>query len=363
MPFETRKINFYPSIKSDNFVVQFENMEGIEAVSDILSTPKNILITSHRNPDGDAIGSSLAMFHWLQQQGHRVMVAFPSEYPAIYSWMPAIDAAQIYDLDPEPVDGFLEHLEVSIILDYNSLSRIDKMGEALDGKAPYTILIDHHLYPDPIGDFLLSDTTASSTCELVFRFFQEFAGRQQITVDIAECLYTGILTDTGGFQYSTSPDLFRTAASLQELGVNHNLLHDRIFYALEEKNLRLLGHCLTNRMEIIEAYHTGIIFLNKHDFTVFDIQRGDTEGIVNYLLKVRGIRMAIFVRQQPTIIKISLRSKGDFSVEEIAKTYFNGGGHRNASGGYTKMGLAATLDLIKSILPNYKEELTKSEII
>lgn len=334
-------------------------MQGIEEVRTVLSTPKNILITSHRNPDGDAIGSSLAMCQWLKKKGHRVMVAFPSEYPAIYQWMPGINEIQIYDVDPEPIADFTQHLEVSIILDYNSLTRIDKLGSFLEDRDLYTILIDHHLYPDPIGDFILSDTTASSTCELVYRFIESYDRANLTDLTIATCIYTGILTDTGSFQYSTSPALFRCVAALQEIGLDTTAVHDQIFNTMEEKNLRLLGHCLANRMEILEEYRTGIIFLNKHDYQVYDIQRGDTEGIVNYLLRLKNVHMAIFIRQQPTIIKISFRSKGDFSVEEIAKNYFNGGGHRNAAGGYTKSSLAATLDLIKAILPSYKEQLIK----
>lgn len=334
-------------------------MLGIEEVRSVLSTPKNVLITSHRNPDGDAIGSSQAMSQWLQQQGHRVMVAFPSEFPNIYEWLPGIKDIQIFDVDPEPIEEFSKHIEVSVILDYNSLERIDKMGKLLEGKKIYTILIDHHLYPDPIGDFILSDTTASSTCELVHRFIEAFDKKTMTDLSIATCIYTGIITDTGSFQYSTSPALFRTVASLQEIGLETDVIHDRIFNTLEEKNLRLLGHCLANRMEILEEFKTGIIFLNKHDFQVYEIQRGDSEGIVNYLLKLKNVHMAIFIRQQPTIIKISFRSKGDFSVEEIAKNYFNGGGHRNAAGGYSKSSLSATMDLIKSILPQFKEQLIK----
>ena len=335
-------------------------MEGIEEVKSLLATPKNILITSHRNPDGDAIGSSLAMARWLEAKGHRVMVAFPSEYPATYHWMPGIEGVEIFDVDSSALDSFAQHVEVSVILDYNSLTRVDKMSKYLEGDHLYTIMIDHHLYPDAIGDFILSDTTASSTCELVYRFMEKYDSRPLIDLDIASCIYTGILTDTGSFQYSTSPALFRTVASLQEIGINTNLIHDRIFNTLHEKNLRLLGHCLVNRMEILEDYNTGIIFLNKHDFQVYDIQRGDTEGIVNYLLKIEKVTMAIFIRQQPTIIKISFRSKGDFSVEEIAKNYFNGGGHKNASGGFSKTSLSATLDKIHSILPRYQEQLNKS---
>ncbi len=334
-------------------------MQGIDEVKGTLATPKNVLITSHRNPDGDAIGSSLAMGHWLRDKGHRVMIAFPSEYPEIYSWMPGIDEIEIYDVDPEPIESFIRKVEVSIILDYNSLERIDKLGKLLQGISPYTLLIDHHLYPDDLGDFVLSDTAASSTCELIYRFVEAYDGKPVRDPEITACLYTGILTDTGAFQYSTTPTLFRIVADLQETGLQSDLIHNRIFNSISEKTLRLLGHCLNNRMEILPDYSTGIIFLNKHDFKVFDIQRGDTEGIVNYLLKVKNVHMAVFIRQQPTIIKISFRSKGEFSVEEIAKNHFNGGGHRNAAGGYSKMSLAATLDKLKSLLPQYKEQLNK----
>ncbi len=342
-------------------MLQFSPMQGLEAVREELAVPRKILITSHRNPDGDAIGSSLAMYHWLIRKGHEVMVAFPSEYPSGYAWMPAVDDIRIFDIDSEAIASYIENMDFSIVLDYNSLSRIDKMGELLSEKSVFTILIDHHLYPDPIGDFILSDHTASSTCELVYQFIKAYDQDQyRPDIKISECIYTGILTDTGSFQYGTSPALFRSVAMLQEEGVDNNVLQDLIFNTLEEKNLRLLGHCLSNRMEIIEDYRTGIIFLNKHDYQVFDIQRGDTEGIVNYLLKLKNVQVAAFIRQQPTIVKISLRSKGNFSVEEIAKNYFNGGGHRNASGGYAKRSLAATIDQFKSILPQYKEKIIKS---
>ncbi len=336
------------------------HMSSIQKVREVLALPKNIIITSHRNPDGDAIGSSLAMMHWLKAMGHRVTVAFPSEFPPLYNWMPGSDQVLIYDLDTEALNTIIDNAEVSIMLDYNSLQRIDKMGERLATKDVFGILIDHHLYPDPLGDYILSDTTASSTCEMVYHFMREFEHGPAIDTKIGDCLYTGIITDTGSFQYATSARLFRTVADLKDLGVDNHYLHQLIFQTMEEKNLRLLGHCIYNRMEILEEYQTGLFFLNKHDYQVFDIQRGDTEGIVNYLLKLKKVKCAVFFRQQQTIVKISFRSKSDFSVEEIAKNYFNGGGHRNAAGGYWKKSLGSAIDKLKEILPLYKEELNKS---
>lgn len=346
--------------KLDFGACNYNYMTSISQVREVLQSPKNIVITSHRNPDGDAIGSSLGMMHWLEAMGHQVTVVFPSEFPALYNWMPGADRIRIYDLEPDEIDPLIHQAEVSIMLDYNSLQRIDKLGETISKKKRYNILIDHHLYPEPIADHMLSDTSASSTCELVYRFIKEYEVGAPISTSIGDCLYTGIITDTGSFQYATSARLFRVVAELKELGVDNHYLHQLIFQNMEEKNLKLLGHCIYNRMEIIPEYQTGIFFLNKHDFQVFDIQRGDTEGIVNYLLKLGNVKFAAFFRQQQTIVKVSFRSKGDFSVEEIAKTYFNGGGHKNAAGGYWKNSLASAMDQLKEILPAYKEGLTKS---
>jgi bifunctional oligoribonuclease and PAP phosphatase NrnA len=220
-------------------------------------------------------------------------------------------------------------------------------------------MIDHHLEPESFPDFLLSDTTASSTSELIYDFIQLMGWEALLDVKIGECIFTGIVTDTGSFKYSTSPKLYRTVASLVELGVNDYLLQDLITNSQEEKHLRLLGHCLFNRMEILEEYRTGIITLTKEDYARFDIQRGDTEGIVNYILRIRGIIMAVFITEQPTIVKISLRSKGDFSVQEIAQKHFKGGGHKNASGGASFIGLKATLKKFRELLPEYREALNR----
>lgn len=319
--------------------------------------PKDIVITTHRNPDGDAIGSSLAVYHYLRSLGHSVKIISPSEYPDFLEWMPAVHNILIYDIEPEDSARAIGQAEIIFYLDFNALDRIDKVGELTDAHRCTKIMIDHHLYPDPMADYLISDTTASSTCELVYDFMDRLGDKQKIDKTIAECIFTGILTDTGSFKYSTSPKLFRLAAALMELGVDDYLLQDLIFNSLDEKYLRLLGHCLHQRLEILDEYHTAIISLTKEDYEYFNIQRGDTEGIVNYLLKLKHIKLAAFITEQPTIVKISLRSKGDFSVQEIAKKHFKGGGHKNASGGYSFQNLKITLRKFKEILPEYKEQL------
>lgn len=337
-------------------------MENLHEIKSLLAIPKDIVLTTHRNPDGDAIGSSLALYHYLNKLGHTVRIISPSEYPEFLEWMPNVQDIIIYDVDPERSKDTIERADIIFYLDFNALDRIDKVGELTDARRCVKILIDHHLYPDPMADHVFSDTTASSTCELIYDFIDRLGDKQKIDRDIGNCIFTGILTDTGSFKYSTSPKVFRLAAELIELGVDDYLLQDLIFNSLDEKYLRLLGYCLNRNMEILDEYHTGIITLSKEDYEKFNIQRGDTEGIVNYLLKLKNVKLAAFITEQPTIVKISLRSKGNFSVQEIAKKHFKGGGHKNAAGGYSFQNLKITVRKFKELLPEYRELLQKSEI-
>jgi phosphoesterase RecJ-like protein len=332
-------------------------MDNIAELKAFLAVPRHIILTTHRNPDGDVIGSSLALYHYFVRQGHTVQVIAPSEYPDFLAWMPGVEEVVIYDVEPERSKELIEKADILFALDYNELERVDKMGEAMAvSKAP-KVMIDHHLYPEGFADFVLSDTSASSTCELVYDFFYMLGAEQEMDRKVAEAIFTGILTDTGSFKYSTSAKLFRIVAELLERGVDDVMLQDLIFNSMNEKHLRLLGHCLYNRMEILEEYHTGIIWLTKEDYEQYNIQRGDTEGIVNFLLKLKDVKVAAFIHEQPKITKISLRSKGDFSVQEIAKQHFKGGGHKNASGGASFIGLENTIKKFKSLLPQYKEAL------
>lgn len=332
-------------------------MENIKELKALLSYPKDIVITTHRNPDGDAIGSSLGVYHFLNKLGHAVRIVSPSEYPEGFGWMKDIEKIIIYDTEPEEAEGVILRADIIFCLDFNALDRIDKVGDLVEKAKGVKVMVDHHLYPEPFAEFVLSDTTASSTCELAFDLITGLGWKEHIDHVIGECLFTGILTDTGSFKYSTSAKLYRIVAELIEFGVDDYKLQDLIFNSMGEKHLRLLGHCLNNRMEILEEFQTGIITLTKEDYADFDIQRGDTEGIVNFLLKVKNVKVAAFITEQPTIVKISLRSKGDFSVQEIAKRHFKGGGHKNASGGYSFQSLDATVRRFKNVLPQYRDQL------
>ncbi|MFT4664389.1 MAG: phosphoesterase RecJ-like protein [Polaribacter sp.] len=334
-------------------------MTNLNDLKALLNVPKNIVLTSHRNPDGDAIGSTLGMKHLLDQFGHTVHCIFPSEYPDNVAWMPDAEDIIIFDIDPERSEEVLKTADLIFCLDYNSLSRVDKLGDLINkmDKAEL-VLIDHHLDPDIRANFIMSVPDASSTCELVYEFILLMEKKLSITIDVAESLLTGILTDTGSFKYSTSPRLFVIVSKLVERGADLTRLQDLIFNSMNEKQLRLLGHCLKHRMEILEEYNTALITLHRKDYETYDIQRGDTEGIVNYMLKMKNIKTAVFITEQPTVVKLSLRSKGDISVQSIASKHFKGGGHKNASGGYSFTGLRSTVAKFKEVLPEFKEMLT-----
>ena len=332
-------------------------MENLQELKRILSIPQDVVILTHRNPDGDAVGSSLGLSLFLQKGGHSVKVIAPSEYPDFLAWMPQANDILIYDLEPEEGEQAIKRSTLIFCLDFNSLDRIDKAGEVAAAHQVPKVVIDHHLYPEPFADYLLSDTTASSTCELVYDFIGMLDGFSQMDPVIGDCLFTGILTDTGSFKYSTSAKLFRIVARLLETGVDDIRLQDLIFNSLQEKQLRILGHCLYNRMEILPEFQTGIITLTKEDYAKFDIQRGDTEGVVNFLLKLKNVKLAAFIHEQPTIVKLSLRSKGDIDVQEMAKKNFRGGGHKNAAGGASFHNLTVTVRRFKELLPQYREQL------
>lgn len=343
---------------------KFKNMDAqIKEIKELLNVPKYISIVSHRNPDGDAVGSSLGLYHYLNQLGHTVRVVLPSDYPMNFAWMPDVEDITIYDIYQERAKEIIERSDMIFCLDFNALDRIDKLGEMIHLKTNMTkVLIDHHLDPEPFADYVISDTAASSTCELIYQFICDLGDKSKLTIPIGECLYTGMMTDTGSFKYATNVRLFLQLADLKALGIDDYKIQDRIFNSALEKQIRLLGHCLANRMEVLPEFKTAIVYLLKQDYVDFDIQRGDTEGIVNQLLLMKEVKMAAFITEQPNIIKFSIRSKGDMNVQEICQKYFNGGGHKNASGGYMHSNIHAAMRKFKEILPLYKEKILAAKV-
>lgn len=326
-------------------------MEDILKLKASLQSPKEVVILSHRNPDGDAIGSSMAMRQFLESFGHNVSVIFPSEFPSNFEFLPGVFRSHIYDLDPAVCKEKIGKAEAIFCLDFNALDRIDKLGEDVQFSQAMKVMIDHHLDPEPFADIVISIPEASSTCELIYKVIDEMGFSYKINPQIGECLFTGLMTDTGSFRYSTTSYTYQVASALKRGGVDDYELANKIFNSQKEKHLRILGHCLANRMEIIDDCGLGIMWLTKQDYVDLNIQRGDTEGIVNYLLLMDKVKVGVLVLEQPSIIKLSLRSKGDISVQEIASKHFNGGGHKNASGGGVYASLQDVIAKVKKIIP------------
>lgn len=340
-----------------NFALRLKHMKELD-ISDIklmLEMPKRVAILTHRNPDGDAIGSSLALKSFLEMTGHTATVIFPTDYPPIFHFLEGIESSLVSVAQMEESVHVVENSDIIFLLDFNGLDRIDRLGPIVQEAGAVKIMIDHHLDPEPIADWELTDPMASSTCELIHVFIDMLGSRDLIDVGMGTALFTGLLTDTGSFKFATNTRLFQVASHLKAIGVDDYGLQNRLFNSLTEKQLKLIGHCIANRMEVLQDLQTGIIFLNKDDFRRFRIQRGDTEGIVNYILMMGKMRIAIFITDQNGTIKMSFRSKGDVSVQGIAKEYFSGGGHKNASGGTGKETLTETIEFLKKILPGYLE--------
>ena len=326
-------------------------MTTVSDLREFLRAPREVVLLSHRNPDGDAIGSCLGMRRYLEGLGHRVAVLVPSDYPEFLQFLDGVEDTLVYDTQADACRAAIDRAGLIGLLDFNAFDRIDKLGELVLAKADTPrFLIDHHLFPEAMADVVVSDTSASSTCELVYRTIKDMGDSERISPEVVEALMTGVLTDTGGFSYATNARLLREVAEMFEIGVDFERLQTAIFSGYTEKQLRILGHCLANRMEIFPERRAGLITLTKRDYEQFEIKRGDTEGIVNHLLRIKGIELAAFITEQPNIVKLSLRSKGDIDVQAMAAEHFKGGGHRNAAGGYSHSGLRATIAKFKQVL-------------
>ncbi|WP_335965944.1 bifunctional oligoribonuclease/PAP phosphatase NrnA [Galbibacter sp. PAP.153] len=331
----------------------------IKELKKVLSSPKKIVVIPHKNPDGDAIGSSLGVYHYLKQNKHDISIISPNDYPDFLKWMPGEEVVIKYDVQNDIACKKIKEAELIFTLDFNSLSRIDEVANGLKAFTGDYVMIDHHQAPDDYAKYTYSDTSMSSTCEMVYNFIDFLGEAHKITAEIATCLYTGIMTDTGSFRFpSTTSATHRIIANLIDYGAKNALIHNDIFDTNSLDKLHLLGCALKNLVELPQ-YHTVYITLSKEELQQFNYKKGDTEGFVNYGLSLKGIKFAaIFIESaQENIIKISLRSKGDFSVNEFARKHFNGGGHINAAGGRSEMSLEETTAFFEKTLKAYKEEL------
>ena len=329
--------------------------EDIESLNDLLYAlpfSKSITIISHVNPDGDAIGSSLGLYHFLCQDGHEnVSVVSPNSYPDFLSWMPGAEkiilASDQYELAIKAIDD----ADIIFCLDFNDPKRTDNLSEALIRSKGKKILIDHHLDPFNEFDLIFSQTNVSSTAELVYEVISALGKINLLDYDVAQCLYAGIVTDTGSFSYAcNSPRTYHIVAELISLGINGENIQRNIYDTYSEDRMRLLGFCLSERLRVFQDFYTAYIFLSHEDLQRFHFREGDTEGVVNYALSIKGIKVAAMFIQRDAQIKVSFRSEGDVNVNVLARRYFNGGGHKNASGGYCEASMEQTLAYFESLL-------------
>ena len=331
-------------------------MLDLASLTELLDQPRKIVITTHHKPDGDAMGSSLGLYNYLIQQGHHAKVITPTDYPDFLNWMPGNGEVIIYTENTELSAKLVAEAEIIFCTDFNSLSRINEMGVLVGKSAAYKVMIDHHLEPEDFDDYRHWDINACAAAQLVYTFIvDQLKHKELINKDVATCLYTGIMTDSASFRLpNTTSTVHRIVAELIDAGANNARIHDLVYNSASENRLRFLGHCLANCLEILPEYNTAIISVNKTDIARFNVNTGDTEGIVNYALSIATVRLAAFIVQRNDKVKLSLRSKGEFPANEICKKYFNGGGHRNAAGGQSDEPLEATINKFKSILPEYK---------
>ncbi|MEH0008044.1 MAG: bifunctional oligoribonuclease/PAP phosphatase NrnA [Flavobacteriales bacterium] len=313
------------------------------------------MLVPHQSPDGDAMGACLGLYHFLKKIDQNPQVISPTDYPRYLKWMPGIERVWIYARESAPADRLLERADLIFYLDFNTVSRTHKMREALVRSQAAVVLIDHHHQPDTFS-YVYSDVGMSSTCEMVYHFISKLCSLESIDKEIATCLYTGIMTDTGSFRFSgTSPTTYRVAADLVERGADGNEIHERICDGYTVQRINLLVAALQN-LKVLAGYNTAYIVLWSEELVKNNYQRGDAEGFVNYALALAGIRLAaLFVEDRERgRVKISFRSKGGFSVCELASQYFNGGGHTNAAGGISERGMSETLAYFESLLARYR---------
>jgi phosphoesterase RecJ-like protein len=334
-------------------------MHNLPELKDLLKTPKKIVITTHHKPDADALGSSLALWGYLKKKKHKVTVITPTDYPNFLNWMNGNDEVIIFNKGNEELSAKLvKEADVIFCLDFSALSRINELGDIIRQAKARKVLVDHHLEPENFADIVFSDITAAATAVLIYKIIIGMGDRDYLDTCIGECIYAGIMTDTGSFRHpSTNREVHLIIAELINLAVDISKIHRLIYDNNTEVRLKFLGYALLNKLKVLPEVYTSYIAISAEELKMFDSQTGDTEGLVNYALSLEGVVMAAVIIEREDAIKISFRSKGEFSVNEFARKHFEGGGHRNAAGGKSSLSLEETVKKFVDVLPAYKEEL------
>lgn len=340
-------------------------MEALASFKREISSPKKIFITTHVKPDADALGSSLGLANYLLKKGHEVTVVTPSDYPSFLNWMKGNDSVLDFSnpSDTALATKKLKEADIIFCLDFSCLNRVNEMGEMIRKSDAYTVNIDHHQDPEDFADFRVWSTAAAATCELVYELIVKIGDEALLDRDIAECLYAGIMTDTGGFRHpNTTKNVHLVVAELLDLGADASQIANWIYDSNSVNRLKFIGFAISRRLVVHEALHTAYFSISKKDLKKYQSRTGDTEGLVNYALSLDGIKLAALFSEREDGIKISFRSSSEVAVNKFAAAYFDGGGHKNAAGGKSPLGLKETVERFETLVKEHQDELFRDPV-
>lgn len=334
------------------------NEQAREKVESVIRQKDPAVIISHINPDGDAIGSSAALALYLKKKGVPVTVIIPNEMPEFLRWLPGFDLVLTYKKNRDACKKAVGEASTVFLVDFNDPGRIGKLEKDIVASGAFTILIDHHQNPTDFADITISESWRGSAGEMIYLLMKEIDGTGFLDKDIATCLYVAIMTDTGNFRYGSSyAEIFNIAGELVTAGIDKDQIFTNVYDSYSEARMKLMGYCMSEKMVVLPEYHAAYISLTREELKRFDHQVGDTEGFVNIPFTIKGIRVTALFIEKKDHVKISLRSKGTFSVDHLASKYFRGGGHINAAGGEYDLPLDKTIKKFESILSEFKDEL------
>ena len=337
------------------------SQKHIDQFKQILSGSQNSVIVPHINPDGDAIGSCIALLHVLKNIGKRATVVVPNDFPDFLQWIDGSHLVVDFEKRKEEAIAIFNEADTMFVLDFNDFNRSEEMASTLNSFEGKTVMIDHHPGPVAACDLILSHPEVSSTCELIFRILERSGLLDKLDKSGAEAIFTGMMTDTGNFSYNASaPETYRIIATLIEKGIDKDMINANVYHTFSESRWRLVGHSLKDKMVVLHEYKTAYISLTKQELDHFKFQPGDTEGLVNLPLMVKGIVFCVFFMEKDEHVKLSLRSKGNFSVNTFSRSHFEGGGHDNAAGGRSSLSMNEAIAKFESLLPGYKDQLLNS---
>ncbi|MDB5284820.1 MAG: hypothetical protein JWO06_3895 [Bacteroidota bacterium] len=317
----------------------------ITKLKEILSLPKNVVIVTHRNPDGDALGSSLGFKIFLEKKGHEVSFISPNTYTSNLKWIPGTDSIMVYEngMGKKICEARIKSAELIFCLDFNALTRLETLGEAIKISTAYKVMIDHHQQPENFADLAFGNVKYCATAEMIYDIIADMGETDLLDDKIAECLYTGIVTDNGFFQFNnTTSNAHQVAAALIDKGARPDYVSEKVNNVFRESRLRFFGYCLNEKLKLVKNNQVAYIMIGQAEIKKFNLQSGDSEGLVNYPFKIEGVKVSVYFSEEPDRIKISFRSRGDIDVNTFARTFFEGGGHRNAAGGVSNANPAIT---------------------